>query len=97
MAAAFSQAVQAITPKQPVEAAVPDMVGLALMTRYRFCKCWLLAADPAWLRLIVLEPLNPDFEDETHAGTGWIPSPRGGPSLGAGERQDEILEYVTTR
>ncbi len=56
--------------------AVPYMAELALMGPYRFRECWLmrthrihlLAANPAWPRMILLEPLNPDFEDET---TRW--------------------------
>lgn len=52
------------------------LAELALMGPYRYRECWLvethrvylLAADPAWPRLIVLEPLTGDFEDET---TRW--------------------------
>ncbi len=55
---------------------LPYLAELALMGPYRFRECWLiethrvylLAADPAWPRLIVLEPLSSTFEDE---GTRW--------------------------
>jgi hypothetical protein len=55
---------------------VPYLAELALMGPYRFRECWLmethrvylLAADPRWPRMIVLEPLTAGFEDET---TRW--------------------------
>jgi hypothetical protein len=56
--------------------AMAAMAELALMGPYRYRECWLmethrvflLAADPAWPRLILLEPLSLDFEDEV---TRW--------------------------
>lgn len=56
--------------------AVAAMAELALMGPYRYRECWLmethrvylLAADPAWPRLILLEPLTTSFEDEV---TRW--------------------------
>jgi len=56
--------------------AVPYLAELTLMGPYRYRECWLmethrvylLAADPACPRLIVLEPLTATFEDEV---TRW--------------------------
>jgi len=56
--------------------ALPYMAELALMGPYRFRECWLmethriylLAAAPAYPRLILLEPLTAEFEDEV---TRW--------------------------
>lgn len=56
--------------------ALAYMAELALMGPYRLRECWLiethrvflLAADPAWPRLILLEPLSADFEDQV---TRW--------------------------
>ena len=56
--------------------AVPYLAELTLMGPYRYRECWLLdthrvyllAADPAWPRLIVLEPLTSTYEDEA---TRW--------------------------
>jgi hypothetical protein len=55
---------------------VPYLAELTLMGPYRYRECWLmethrvylLAADPAWPRLIVLEPLTATYEDEV---TRW--------------------------
>ncbi len=52
--------------------AVRYMAELALLGPYRFQECWLmdthrvylLAADPFWPRMILLEPLTSAFEDE---------------------------------
>jgi hypothetical protein len=52
--------------------AIPYLAELTLMGPYRHRECWLmethrvylLAADPAWPRLIVLEPLTNAYEDE---------------------------------
>ncbi|MEB3323166.1 MAG: hypothetical protein VKI81_10130 [Synechococcaceae cyanobacterium] len=56
--------------------ALPYLAELALLTPFRLRECWLsethrihlLAAAPAWPRLILLEPLSHDFED---AVTRW--------------------------
>jgi hypothetical protein len=56
--------------------AVPYLAELTLMGPYRYRECWLmethrvylLAAHPAWPRLIVLEPLTAAYEDEV---TRW--------------------------
>ena len=56
--------------------ALSYMCELALMGPYRHRECWLnethrihlLAANPSWPRLILLEPLSRGYEDET---TRW--------------------------
>ncbi len=56
--------------------ALPYLAELALMGPYRWRECWLmethrvylLAADEAWPRLILLEPLSLQFEDQV---TRW--------------------------
>ena len=56
--------------------ALAYMAELALMGPYRLRECWLiethriflLASRPAWPRLILLEPLSADFEDQV---TRW--------------------------
>jgi len=60
---------------------LPYLAELALMGPYRFRECWLvethrvylLGADPAWPRLIVLEPLTSDFEDESSRWNAMYP------------------------
>ncbi|MFO7628934.1 MAG: hypothetical protein R6W06_05340 [Prochlorococcaceae cyanobacterium] len=67
---------------------VPYLAELALMGPYRYRECWLiethrvylLAADPAWPRLIVLEPLSAHFEDEVTRWNAMYPLAAGSPN-----------------
>jgi hypothetical protein len=61
--------------------ALAYMAELALMGPYRFRECWLiethrlflLEADPAYPRLILLEPLSQDFEDQVSRWNSMYP------------------------
>lgn len=68
--------------------AVAYLAELTLMGPYRYRECWLMethrvylmAADPAWPRLIVLEPLTAGFEDEVTRWNAIYPLAAGSPN-----------------
>jgi hypothetical protein len=68
--------------------AVAYLAELTLMGPYRYRECWLMethrvylmAADPAWPRLIVLEPLTAGFEDEVTRWNAMYPLAAGSPN-----------------